>query len=112
MSIAHASAMALVAVGDDPVGVDLEPMGREIPTDCGADELVDWVHKEAVLKLTGDGLRIPMQQVRISRGAVVSWPTQPPPQVRIHDLTIPGFLAAVATTTGADVTTVTPTTPW
>lgn len=96
VSIAHACGTALVAVSDAPVGVDLEPLGRAVPPDSGAADLVDWVRKEAVLKLTGDGLRIPMNQIEIRKGAVTAWPGNPLPPLRVHDLKLHGFVAALA----------------
>lgn len=97
VSIGHAAGTALVAVGSAPVGVDLEPVGRDVPPGCGAVDLVDWVRKEAVLKLAGVGLRAPMAEVVVSGDTVQSWPLDPLPALRIHDLTIPGFIAAVVT---------------
>lgn len=103
LSIAHANGTALVAVGDNPVGVDLEPRGRAVPIDSGAVDLPDWVRKEAALKLTGDGLRIPMQQIGIETDRVVRWPSDELPDIEIRDLDIPGFTAAVAVAPGAVV---------
>lgn len=96
VSIAHAGGIALVAASSDPVGVDLEPTGREVPPDCGAADLADWVRKEAVLKLSGHGLRIPMAEVTVTDGRLTRWPAEPLPDLRIHDLAVGGFLAAVA----------------
>lgn len=96
VSIAHACGTALVAVGDAPVGIDLEPLGREVPADSGADDLVDWVRKEAALKFSGDGLRLPMNQIEVRDGMVLAWPGNPLPQLRIHDLELNGFAAALA----------------
>lgn len=96
VSIAHADGTALVAVADAPVGVDLEPFGRVVPDDSGATDLVDWVRKEAALKLTGDGLRLPMDEVKIRDGTVRAWPGKCLPLMKIHDLQIEGFVTAVA----------------
>lgn len=96
VSIAHAAGTALVAVGAAPVGVDLEPLDRAVPADSGAADLLDWVRKEAVLKLTGDGLRIPMRHVAVEHGRVTRWPSEALPDIAIHDLDFAGFAAAVA----------------
>lgn len=97
VSIAHSGGTALVAVSDAPVGADLEPLGRAVPIDSGAADLPDWVRKEAVLKLTGDGLRVPLDLVEIDAGRVLRWPSEPLPDIAIHDLEVTGFMTAVAT---------------
>lgn len=105
VSVAHADGTALVAVGDAPVGVDLEPLGRVVPDDSGATDLVDWVRKEAALKLTGDGLRLPMDEVEIRDGSIRAWPGKSLPLMRIHGLQIEGFVAAVACSPSARLMT-------
>lgn len=103
LSIAHAAGTALVAVSDAPVGVDLEPVGRGVPIDSGAADLADWVRKEAVLKLTGDGLRLPLALVEVDAGRVTRWPSKPLSDVSVHDLAVDGFVAALATAPDAAV---------
>lgn len=94
VSLAHAGGMAIVAVADHAVGVDLEP------ADDG--DRRAWVRTEAILKATGHGLDVDPSLV------VVSSPESPPrlevwngpgrtPSVAMADLdTAPGFVAAVA----------------
>ncbi|MFC6714540.1 4'-phosphopantetheinyl transferase family protein [Branchiibius cervicis] len=103
LSIAHADGTALVAVSDAPVGVDLEPVGRAVPIDSGAADLADWVRKEAALKLTGDGLRLSLALIEIDSGRVTRWPSEPLPDLMVHDLAVDGFMAAAATAPDAAV---------
>lgn len=103
LSIAHAAGTALVAVSDAPVGSDLEPLQQAVPIDSGAADLPDWVRKEAVLKLTGDGLRLPLTLIEIDAGRVTRWPSEPLPDLTVHDLAVDGFVAAVATAPDASV---------
>jgi len=62
-----------------------------------------WVRKEAVLKATGDGLRVPMTHLTLSGPdqppRLTEWQGRPafPDSVAIHDLKVkPGYAAALA----------------
>jgi 4'-phosphopantetheinyl transferase len=62
-----------------------------------------WVRKEAVLKATGDGLRVPMTHLTLSGPdqppRLTEWQGRPafPDSVAIHDLEVkPGYAAALA----------------
>lgn len=111
-SLAHAGALALVAVAPVPVGVDLEPvagrpasgLGRHIGTarevralDAAgappAGVLALWTRKEALLKASGQGLNRDPRTVGVGlRGPVVV------DGFRVTDLDLPvaGYVAAVA----------------
>lgn len=105
VSISHSgNRVALAANKVGPVGVDVEevaPGGESIPEFAlspaelaqlrritGRDRekafLELWVRKEAVLKATGHGLRIPPDQVEVSgpldKPALLGWPLDIPPQ--------------------------------
>lgn len=131
VSIAHAGslvAVALTRLGD--VGVDVEhaPLvghfdhelaentlsveelrSLEVSDDPGADFLRLWVRKEALLKATGHGLRMPMSRIEVSPAglppALVAWPLEiPVDQVRLADLRAgQRHHAAVAVLTGSPV---------
>lgn len=71
-----------------------------------------WTRKEAVLKATGHGLRVPPDQVEVTGPdeppALLSWPLDiPPERVRIKALNPgPGYVAAVAILADHDLITV------
>jgi 4'-phosphopantetheinyl transferase len=102
VSLSHAGALAVVAVGSRPVGVDVEPLLGPGGPAVGDDELRTWVRTEAVLKATGHGLEVDPAHLRLSAPAtpprLVTW--QGPgrrPRMRLADLDLaPGHVAAVA----------------
>lgn len=51
VSISYADELALIAWGEAPLGIDVEPLGG--PAD---DELAAWTRMEALLKATGRGV--------------------------------------------------------
>lgn len=102
VSMAHAGALVVVAVGDRAVGVDVEPLPapQEPTPDAGA--LVSWVRTEAVLKATGHGLDVDPTLVHLGEASapprLLAWrgPGRRP-RMRIADLDLgPGHVAAVA----------------
>lgn len=104
-SLSHAGEIAVVALTRlGPVGVDTEPvrpLSAPAPRPGPGADLVRWVRTEAVLKATGHGLSVPLEEVEVT-GAVdpprlVRWPTAHPPQVVLHDLDLaPGQVSCVA----------------
>jgi 4'-phosphopantetheinyl transferase len=124
VSISHSADKVAVALSTaGPLGVDVE----EIPTtavdelarcalspteravlqalpeeDRGAAFARVWVRKEAALKATGDGLRIPPDKVEVSgpyeQPALLKWPLKVAPSgVQIHALNPgPGYAGVVA----------------
>ncbi|MBA8931969.1 4'-phosphopantetheinyl transferase [Kutzneria viridogrisea] len=135
LSVSHAGqrvAVAITRLGE--VGVDVEhlrtdgpPFDEELaentlsaqelkallaaaPEDRHTDFLRLWVRKEALLKATGHGLRLPIDQVEVSPAdqepALLRWPLpRPPEQVRMAALDAGSeHLAAVAVLTGSPLT--------
>lgn len=122
VSVAHAGDVVGVAVASDPVGLDVEPMTGSRPAagsaqgaamgapevavlpqkDRAAALLRLWTRKEAVLRATGDGLRIEPSHVVVS-GALepprlVSFAGRPHLEARAHlvDLfPVPGYVGAL-----------------
>ena len=124
-SVSHSGDRVAVAIGPTGrLGVDVEAVERHRDTDvrglvlgpeeqAGTDDVLTyWVRKEAVLKATGEGLRVPLTDV------VVSAPDAPPRLIRAHRADLPGRTSlrtlhpgdgyraclAVLDTAGADVT--------
>ncbi|GAA3386039.1 4'-phosphopantetheinyl transferase family protein [Cryptosporangium minutisporangium] len=96
-SVSHSGDRVAVAIGrTGPLGVDVELVERRGDVDvrdlvlsateqASPDDLVTyWVRKEAVLKATGEGLRVGLTQV------VVSAPDVAPTLVRAHRDDLPG----------------------
>ena len=98
VSLAHAGDLAMVAVGDRPLGIDIEPIGD----DTYGIDLRTWVRTEAVLKATGVGLEVDPRLVDVGPSTapprLVGWHGPGPrPALRMADVeSAPGYLAALA----------------
>ncbi len=111
VSVSHAQDVVLVALaqGATPIGVDVERVGHAPTVDeiasyalapeelgriLGANGSVDraaffeaWTRKEAILKATGDGLRIPMASLTLTvDGELRTYPGRPGLAARIVGL--------------------------
>lgn len=114
VSLARAGSLLVVAVTDaGPVGVDVEPAqaasfpgfdqvalhpAEHVTDDAGRTRT--WVRKEALLKATGDGLRVDPRTVRLTGPqeppGVLDWPALREP-AWLYDLQpAPGHSGAVA----------------
>lgn len=111
VSLSRAGSLSLVAVTDaGPVGVDVERHGAAAfpgfedvalhPAESWSnpDPTTCWVRKEAVLKASGLGLAVDPRDLLVDAHGVVTWSaSQPAPgDVLLHDLDVPGHVAAVA----------------
>lgn len=122
-SISHAGRLVAVAVSDNgAVGVDVEmDTARGGAVDSlvrapdeepaqGHDLIRRWVRKEAVLKATGDGLRVPMTGFAVSpadaRARLLTWPADPglTRRLELRDLACPAGYAAALAVIGPAVT--------
>ena len=89
VSIAHSHGIDAIAVNPQgSVGIDLESIAQ-VARRRVADVLVRpdeiaatptdaarlWTTKEALLKLSGHGLRLDLRELRVSGGELVSWPS-------------------------------------
>ena len=126
-NLSHAGGHALIAVAgpDTRIGVDLEPLDRDIdvaslaamilPPEQAPDLLARpepartrsflriWTRKEAYLKATGTGLTVPPDRVVARDGAAAPGPLvvmgdrqRSQDPLLVRGLTIPGFAAALA----------------
>jgi 4'-phosphopantetheinyl transferase len=126
VSVSHAGDWVLVAAGGGgPLGVDVEVVDPAVdpmslagltlhPAECEILTGLEprrrvaaffryWTRKEAVLKTTGDGLRSPPDQLRVSGpdepAAVLAWPARPElaERLALTDLDLAeGYVACVA----------------
>ncbi|SCL30670.1 4'-phosphopantetheinyl transferase [Micromonospora pallida] len=98
VAVSHSGRRVVVAVSDQgEIGVDVE---RRDP-DRAAAELALWCRREAVVKATGDGLRVRVRDVRISPPPgplrLLGYPGRPDLRARLWDLRPgPGYLGAAA----------------
>jgi 4'-phosphopantetheinyl transferase len=103
-SYAYAGARVGVAIARCPVGIDVLTMDVDRPHPAA----VTWARKEALLKATGDGLVVPMDDLEVSAAdaepALISWPDGPKPgDVQLVDLSPgAGHVGAVALLPDAD----------
>ncbi len=124
-NLSYTEDVALIAVADREVGVDVEHLGRglrildaasvactpeeiatlhQLPPDPRAEEFLRlWTAKEAVLKATGQGLTVPPDRVRVgARRAGAATPVvilgdASPPRWWVRELRpAPGYVGAVA----------------
>ncbi len=80
VSIAYTDELAVVAWGDDPVGIDVESVEATPPDGLTVRE---WTRLEALGKVTGAGL--------------AAWPDQPPPDGPTRSLNLPApYVGTVA----------------
>lgn len=108
VSIARGGDLVAVVVSDDgPVGIDLERAGASAPGGVvahpseSADPLRLWVRKEALLKATGLGLTVAPATFWIDdagRPSPIAGYDGPP--LVVHDLDVPGHVAALAIVSG------------
>jgi 4'-phosphopantetheinyl transferase len=127
VSIAHSGDVVVAAVtGAGPVGVDVEAVAeragadyREMcPSVCTAEErrsvdgrdafVTYWTRKEAVLKATGHGLRLPLTQVVVTPPdqppGLLAFEGRPPPPCWMRDVDVgAAYRGAVAVLTTAAV---------
>ena len=92
-SIAHADGVTLVALGEHPLGVDLERSDAQPPGMTAR----RWTEIEAVLKADGRGLAVAPERIRFTeRRAVLDGTVY-----ELEQLAIDGFVATLATARAA-----------
>jgi 4'-phosphopantetheinyl transferase len=128
LSVSHSGDRIAVAVArtTTPIGVDVEETGGrtrggddpaaleryvlseaelaafDTGPDRGRNFLIVWTRKEAVLKATGDGLKVPLHDLVVTAPTatprVLAWPyPDPPGGVTLRDLDVgPAYVAALA----------------
>lgn len=123
LSVSHSGDLVLVAVSDgSPIGVDVEDIAARGPVDhtelamrvCDPierphvgslrDFLVYWTRKEALLKASGEGLRVPPADVVVTPPdlppAVLAWRGRPRPECQMANVDLgPGHVASLAVLT-------------
>lgn len=110
VSLARAGNLALIAICDAPVGVDLEEIRRTAFDGFGGVALGPgerarslperaraWTRKEAVLKAAGLGLTVDPRRVDVSRDRT-TWPVV----TTLLDLPVPAGLAAAVAVVGVE----------
>lgn len=125
-NLSHSGPHVLAAVGDGPVGADIEDAARRPVADrvvrrcCSETErawlagLADedrpaaflglWTKKEAVAKALGKGVVVPFSTFEVAGpNPIVAWDGAPP--LVAHDVAVTGAVAAVATAPAAIVRT-------
>jgi 4'-phosphopantetheinyl transferase len=124
VSVSHSGRRVAVALSPSAeVGIDVEEVvgldfrallpsvaASEEASAIGtsADFFRTWTRKEAVLKATGDGLAVPMNELLLTGPGgppgLLRYPGRPRLAVRLHDLAPPGpYAAALAVLTAAPV---------
>ncbi|WP_123670913.1 4'-phosphopantetheinyl transferase family protein [Actinocorallia herbida] len=111
LSVSHSGGLVGLAIADVPVGLDVEERGRSLADLADAilagepegDLHVYWTRKEALLKATGDGLKVPMTEVEVTGAsappALLRWKGRPdlPARTVLRDLDpAPGYAGALA----------------
>ncbi|HEX8498222.1 MAG TPA: hypothetical protein VF661_13575 [Actinomycetales bacterium] len=107
LSLSYAGDLAVVALSwEGQVGVDVESAAGARAHDLsgvvdGDDPALTWVRTEAVLKATGDGMRVDPGDLAIRGGPgrprLVAWRGRPLPDVRLVDLEPgDGYVGALA----------------
>lgn len=94
--------------GDDPAALERYVLSEaeqavfDTKSGRGRNFLIVWTRKEAVLKATGDGLKVPLHDLVVAAptapARVLAWPyPDPPDMVTLRDLDAgPGYVAALA----------------